>query len=380
MKTSMGALRLLVVVALAMGLAFAARPASRALAVVTNVNASPGSLVYPNTSTVTVNANETSGGSGSITVAVGSGNLTLLTCATGSGSCVPPVVSGNGTSSVTITSAVDGDATNGEPLTLQFRFDPPAVVVAIADPVQACQNSGCDQDSINVYPSYFGSATNISINVPVGTAVCGNSVVVEAFVTSNGVAVPDGTVVVFSANNGLASVATVTTDGAATATIFVPLGVNSLVISATAGGATFSTVVAVSCSIAGPPANIALTITPQTISCGSTASVLARVTDQFGNLVGNDVIVEFGSTLGSITPTAPTIGGLATAVLTSFPQQPGTATITARAGSAVGTGTVSIVCQPQPVAPTAVPPAPAPTAVPSTPGVLPPNTGDGGLK
>jgi hypothetical protein len=374
--------RALAVVALAIGLALVSGQAPRALATVTNVQANPTSVVNPGTSTVTVTANETDGGNGAINLTVAAGTLSLTSCSVGGFSCTTLTGSGGGTNSVTVTGATDGDGTPGEGLTLTFIFTPPTVASPTAVAVSTCQGSSCSPGfvgNINVFPAGSSSATNISFNLSATSVVCGNSVIVTASVTSSGVPVPDGTPVTFTANNGQAGVTVLTSGGTATVTIPVPLGVSgTLTITATSGGASFSSFVTVTCSVAGPPSTIRLTITPTTIPCGNTASVLAQVFDAFGNLINSGVTVSYSSTLGSITPTAPVIGGISDAVLTSFPRQGGTATITARVGSASATGTVNITCQT--ASPTSAPPTAVPTVRPATTGVLPPNTGDAGLK
>jgi hypothetical protein len=359
----------------------ALRPAQ---ASINNVTASPGSVIFPGTSTITVSANESDVG-GPITVAVAAGSLNFVSCQT-TVPCSGVTVSGNGTSSVTLSNVTDGDAVPGEPVTLTFTFSPPNVVTGTSVPYGACQGSGCSvpaAGAIVVFPGSASSATSVVLSASSTSITCGSSVTVTASVTSNGVAVPDGTVVVFSANNGAAAVTALTSGGTASVLVPTPVGfLGTLIVTASSGGASDTVFISVNCAVAGPPAKIFLTITPQTISCGSTASVIARVTDIFGNLVANNTIVSFSSSLGSITPTAPTIGGNADAVLTSFPAQPGTATINVKAGDATAQGSVTVTCAaaPQPAAPppTAVPPA-VPTAAPST-AVRPPSTGDAGLK
>jgi hypothetical protein len=240
--------------------------------------------------------------------------------------------------------------------------------------------------SVNVFPSGSSSVGDISLGVSATDLVCGGSVTITATVTNAGVAVPDGTLVLFSANNGNPAFTVATSGGTAIATIPAPIGLNgTLLVTVSSGGAIATAAIGVTCSVAGPPALIALTIIPSSITCGSTASVLAKVTDKFGNAVANTTLVSFTTSLGSIAPTAPTNGGTATAVITSFPQQPGTAVITAKAGDAAATGSVQITCAgespTQASVPTAAPPPVVPTVVPAAPsGILPPNTGEAGLK
>jgi hypothetical protein len=105
------------------------------------------------------------------------------------------------------------------------------------------------------------------------------------------------------------------------------------------------------------------------------------------------------SSLGTITPPSSVAsGGNIVAVLTTQPGKPGTAVITASSGANSGATQVTVSCT-APVVPMAAPPASSvipsvpivpqqpvvqlpPAVAPQAPAgvILPPNTGDGGLK
>ncbi len=379
-------LRLGLVALVALAFASAGARAPRALASIVSVTPSPASLINPNTGIINVSASETDGGGG-IVVAVSAGTINLTACNVGLSACTVLSSSGGGTSSVSISSATDGDVATGELLSLQFSFTPPTVLSAQSIPLLACQGLACSPaqfNSVNVFPSGSSSVSDIFLVVSTPDLICGNSVTVTATITSSGVPVADGTLVLVSANNGNPAFTVVTVGGVATAIVPAPIGLNgTLLITVTSGGVSTTASVSVTCSVAGPPATILLTLTPGSVTCGSTASVIARVADRFGNAVVNGTLITLSSTLGSIAPTVPVTGGIATAVLTSFPRQPGTAVVTARAGDAVATGNVQVSCAAasptQSTAPTAIPPSVAPTAAPTS-GILPPNTGEAGLK
>jgi adhesin/invasin len=75
---------------------------------------------------------------------------------------------------------------------------------------------------------------------------------------------------------------------------------------------------------------------PDTVPVGSASTLTATVTDQFGNPVADGTTVSFTASLGNLAPaTATTIGGVATATLSSTIA--GVATVTATAGSVSAT-------------------------------------------
>ena len=93
-----------------------------------------------------------------------------------------------------------------------------------------------------------------------------------------------------------------------------------------------------------PPHSVTVTAHPLTITvCGATSTITATVKDQWGNPVMDGIVVNFTTTLGTISPlTNTTAGGtgVATSTLKSG-STPGTATVTAQADSK--TGSVNVV-------------------------------------
>lgn len=164
--------------------------------------------------------------------------------------------------------------------------------------------------------------------------------------------IADGTTVTFTINNtqlGSITSTSTTVSGVATAT-FTALGLSGTAsVSVTAGSVTSTG----SILINGPGA-IALAVTPvpvppatvSTISALGTATVAATVTDLSSPAVNvpDGTVVTFtvnSATLGSITPTATTVSGVATATFTAL-NQPGTVTATATAGNATASTTFDI--------------------------------------
>jgi hypothetical protein len=232
------------------------------------------------------------------------------------------------------------------------------------------------------------AAVTIALSASTSGVVCGNVVSITAEVRNDGVLVTDGTSVLFQATSN-ASVLTTTVGGRATVTFVAPTGfVGNFVATVSSLGSAASISVPVTCITQGPPASITTLVTPTTINCGNTATVLATVRDQFGSPVANGTLVRFTvDGLGTITPTAPTIGsgGVADAVFTAFPATAGgTVRVTISAGTApvvTTTTTINVICAAAATATrpaTAIPPAVVPTAVPST--IRPPSTGEAGLK
>ncbi len=100
-------------------------------------------------------------------------------------------------------------------------------------------------------------------------------------------------------------------------------------VNATQGNVTNTTLVTV---IPGAPAAIYLSVDPQTIQAGGNSTVNATVVDWLGSLVLDGTNVSFSSSIGSITPLASTLNGVASATFTST--QLGNATVNASSGAA----------------------------------------------
>jgi len=85
------------------------------------------------------------------------------------------------------------------------------------------------------------------------------------------------------------------------------------------------------------PTGVTVVVAPTTVNCGGTATVTATVATPDVNQV-----VSFSTTMGSITPSANAVAGVATATLTTFAANSGTAVITATAGAVSGQATVAV--------------------------------------
>jgi len=97
----------------------------------------------------------------------------------------------------------------------------------------------------------------------------------------------------------------------------------------------------------GAPVRINLAVSPAIATCGSTpVTVQSNITDGFGVAVANGTLVNFSSTIGTMS-SATTIGGNATATL-SIPagSAAGTAQIRVTAGAAAAVSSVQVNCAP----------------------------------
>jgi len=154
--------------------------------------------------------------------------------------------------------------------------------------------------------------------------------------------VADGTLVTILSSlgtiNPLYPVPTVS--GVATATLHSNL-VGTAVVTATAQGRVGTTSVIFD---PGPPYTVSVTAYPTQLPAdGSTTTIItATVIDHAGNVVADNTVVTFTTSLTTsftLTPTVVgTAGGVATATLSSGVA--GAATVTATAGTAVGTNTI----------------------------------------
>ena len=147
--------------------------------------------------------------------------------------------------------------------------------------------------------------------------------------------VKDGTDVLFLTTDGsLTPVLTTTTDGIATATLTSSTTAKTATITAISNSISNTTSVIFT---AGSPTSMSLQANPSSITADgtSTSTITATVSDIYGNRVSG-ATVNFTTTSGSISSSSNTTeaNGIATSTLTSSTTS-GTATITARSGSAV---------------------------------------------
>ncbi len=155
--------------------------------------------------------------------------------------------------------------------------------------------------------------------------------------------VANNTVVTFTTSLGeLGSYTTTktTTDGVATAVLTASNTVGMAIITAASGSAITTTAIAFEPDL---PYTVTLEANPTSLTVDYSSSLTATVKDQYSNLVSDNTVVAFTTSLGNLSSdTATTTDGIATATLTS--QEPGTATITATIGitSAVKTVVFSV--------------------------------------
>ena len=111
----------------------------------------------------------------------------------------------------------------------------------------------------------------------------------------------------------------------------------------------------------------------QSLGCANTTIITITVRGANGQPVAAGTQVQIQASIGAVSPSSgqTTADGSVFVFYTAPQNQGGTATITALAGSASGSTTITVNCN---VAPTQAPP---PTTVPGA--ITPPSTGDGGL-
>lgn len=124
----------------------------------------------------------------------------------------------------------------------------------------------------------------------------------------------------------------------------------------------------------GAARTVVVTSANQALGCANTTIVTITVRGANGQTVAAGTLVNIIASIGAVSPTSgqTTADGSVFVFYTAPQNQGGTATITATAGSAIGTANITITCN---IAPTQAPP---PTTAPAT-GIQPPNTGDGGI-
>jgi uncharacterized repeat protein (TIGR01451 family) len=153
--------------------------------------------------------------------------------------------------------------------------------------------------------------------------------------------VPDGTLVTFITTLGTLSAPSATTvGGIAQVQLLSSTSAGMATVTGTAG-AVFGNV---NVPFVGLAANVVLVAIPATLPADgvATSTLQATVTDAYGNPVADGTLVTFGTTLGILSaPTANTIGGIASVIISSTAS--GQASVTATAG---GTDTVIVTFTP----------------------------------
>ncbi len=237
---------------------------------------------------------------------------------------------GSGTLTETTETTADGIAT----ATLTSQVPGTATIIATADTVS---------DTVDV-AFEAGSPYTVTLEAnPMSILVGGFTsaltvTAVDQF--SNNVA--DGTSVLFETSLGSLGSVTVTqltVSGVATATLTSGETAGTAMITATAGSEVATTVVTFTPDV---PCTVTLVADPANLTVGETSTLTATVKDQYDNNVADETSVLFETnlgSLGSLTVTKTTAGGVAVAALTS--QEPGTATVVATAGTVSDTAGVT---------------------------------------
>jgi hypothetical protein len=171
-----------------------------------------------------------------------------------------------------------------------------------------------------------------------GLDTVGNTTNLTAVVTdTDNNAVPDGTVVTFTATHGMISNVTTTTNGTATATLTsdAPGGDGIVDVTATAGGVSTTASGLVIFSGAPSAANCSASISPDTLAkSGGQAVVTVNALDINSHPLVDGTVVTAATSKGTISPTSgETSGGIVTfTVATSIdsvsPTEPGAGAVT----------------------------------------------------
>jgi parallel beta-helix repeat protein len=179
----------------------------------------------------------------------------------------------------------------------------------------------------------LGAPFTLTLTAVPSTLPAGHSSALTATATDQfGNPVANGTPISFTTSLGTLSSGTAATNG----------GSASVTLSSTIAGV--ATVMAAVGSLSatalvtftpGAPFTLTLTAVPSTLPAGHSSALTATATDQFGNPVANGTPISFTTSLG----TATTVGGVATATLSSTIS--GVATVTATVGSLSATAQVT---------------------------------------
>jgi hypothetical protein len=127
----------------------------------------------------------------------------------------------------------------------------------------------------------------------------------------------------------------------------------------------------------GAAATVIAQASPNTVNCNGTSIVTIQVRGANGQPVAVGTAVTIQASIGSVSPSSgqtTSADGSVFVFYTAPSNAGGQATITARAGNAQGTATVTVNCAQATTVPTTAPP---PTVAPGV--ISPPNTGEAGI-
>jgi parallel beta-helix repeat protein len=151
--------------------------------------------------------------------------------------------------------------------------------------------------------------------------------------------VADGTIISFTTSLGTLSSITATTNGGDAVVTLTSMTPGVATVTATVGSLSATALVTFT---PGAPFTLTLTAVPDTVLVGNAGALTATVTDQYGNPVADGATVSFTASLGNLAPvTATTVGGVATATLSSTVS--GVAMVTATVGSLSATIPVTFI-------------------------------------
>jgi len=378
MKRSLVLKLLPVMVMATIGLFLAAKAPPQANAAVSGI--SPSSFVVNAGSPVSF----------SVTAQAGAGNVGISASSVGttfiSASCTGCAVSGNGTSSVSITPPAGTSlftvsftldvacTTSGLPITVVATQTNQSAATGITGSCNSCNysllgNCGCAAYStLNCGCGTYAYSTLACGCGTYSTIGCGCGTYAYA-----NTACGCGTNVY---NNCCPTYGTTT-----------PVYVNGVLVSnGLYGSGAYGTGYANNCGVCtttGLLANCAVgtsqvsVTVPGSAVCGSRVNVLVTVRNSIGAVSLDGTQVAVTSNMGALTPTTTvTSGGIGSTSLLLAPTGAGTATITASANGSTGSASVNVSCAAAP-APVIVAPAPVPP-VAILPIIQAPNAGDGG--
>ncbi|MBM4464474.1 MAG: hypothetical protein FJ014_02710 [Chloroflexi bacterium] len=296
----------------------------------TNVTFQPGLpytltlVAYPITLTVGDRATLTATVKDQYNNNVADGTVVTFTTSLGEvGSTQVTKTTASGVATATLTSLLPGTATItatadsvSDTVDVTFEPGPPYTVTLEAHPTSISipgYTSALTATVVDQYDNHVADGTIVTFTTSLG--ILGSDVVTKP--TSGGVA----TGVLTSETTAGTAIVTATSDSkVATTTVeFTPLS----------------------------PHTVTLTAYPPTLTVGSISTLTATVKDQYDNNVADGTVVTFTTSLGEVGSTEvtkTTTSGVAAAELTS--QVPGTATVTATAGSV--SDTVDVTFAPGP--------------------------------
>jgi len=366
---------------------------------VSNVTASASSFDSGDTVQITVTAQDFDG---NLEVTTTEGDLDLVSCnvPADGGNCATEVT-GEGTSAVVVDTATADDDSGTDPLTLDLTLtgieceDADQNVTVAADQdgrdesVTVTCESPADEGSITIIKDANGHDDDQEFDFTIsGDASCNGSFSLEDGESRSLDCDRNDTYIVTEVDLSSGwTLVDIECDESGGAEVDVDMPNERVTIELPDDEDAAVTCVFYNEEFDDEPANLTASSNPSIITaCGGSSVVTAYVTTSSGSPVENGTYVYFSTNYGTITSSAQTSGGYATATYTSPSTGSGSAvaTIAATVGGGIGAyAHVSVTCNTttvsaaQPMTPTP-PVQPAPVSRPPVV-VSPPSAGDGGL-